>query len=106
MKHRKRILFLIIVSALIFMLAGCDKKEELEAEALEGQEVLSFITVGKGDAFLLTAPDGQHFLFDTGKAEDFIQIAKVLREKEVDRLDGIFLSHGHKDHTGSLPYLL
>ena len=106
MKHRKRILFLIIVSALIFMLAGCEKKEEQETEALEGQAVLSFITVGKGDAFLLTAPDGQHFLFDTGKAEDFIQIAKVLREKEVDRLDGIFLSHGHKDHTGSLPYLL
>ena len=67
---------------------------------------ISFITIGKGDAFLLKMPEGSYYMYDTGKKEDFEQIQKVLEQKKVTSLKGIFLSHGHKDHAGNLKNLL
>ena len=67
---------------------------------------LTFLTIGKGDAFLLETPEHKNYLIDTGKAQDYVHIAKALRVKEIASLDGIFLTHGHKDHTGSLSMLL
>lgn len=89
---------------LVFLLSGCRPVPS----APQGEEscTLTFITIGKGDAFLLTTAAGRHFLIDTGKAEDFPQIARLLRLKGVETLEGIFLSHGHKDHTGSLDPVL
>ena len=67
---------------------------------------LTFITIGKGDAFLLQSPEGGAYLVDTGKAEDYPQIARTLIVQGVKSLDGIFLTHGHKDHAGCLEQLL
>lgn len=67
---------------------------------------LTFLTIGKGDCFLLSTPAAAHYLIDTGKAEDYPQIARTLREKGIDDLDGIFLTHGHKDHAGCLEPLI
>ncbi len=71
-----------------------------------GNFTLTFITVGKGDAFLFTCPDGSHYLLDTGKDEDYVQIARTLRVKGIETLDGIFITHGHHDHAGSLEPLV
>lgn len=91
------------VLLLLFLLSGCGPQP---AAPPEGGCTLTFITIGKGDAFLLTTAAGGHFLIDTGKGEDFPQIARLLRVKGVEELDGIFLSHGHRDHAGSLEPLL
>lgn len=63
---------------------------------------LYFITIGKGDAFLLETPQKTYYLVDTGKIEDYRQIARLLRVCGVTEIKGIFLSHGHKDHAGGL----
>lgn len=103
---KKRFLALLLLAAVA--LAGCvplsseKSAEQAEETAHLGTFTLSFITIGKGDAFLLTAPEGQHYLVDTGKAQDYPQIARFLRLQGVETLDGIFLSHGHKDHAGCL----
>ncbi len=73
---------------------------------MDGAFVLSFIHIGKADSFLLTLPDGGHYLLDTGKASDFGLIARLLESRGIETLDGIFLSHGHKDHAGSLEKLV
>lgn len=67
---------------------------------------VSFINIGKGDALLIETPEHGFYLSDTGKAGDFPQIARVLRVKGITGLDGIFLSHGHKDHAGGLEALM
>ena len=72
----------------------------------DGNFSLIFLTIGKGDAFLLETPQGKNYLIDTGKAQDYVQIARALRVREIDSLDGIFLTHGHKDHAGGLETLL
>lgn len=94
------------------LLSGCSGKQpeitnpSEQVQTVPGTFTLTFITVGKGDAFLLTVPDGRHYLVDTGKAQDYPQIVRTLRLKGVTELEGIFLSHGHKDHIGSLVDLM
>ena len=105
----KRIGAVLILLALL--LTGCaetsGRETETASEAEQGSLfTFTFLTIGKGDAFLLTAPDGSHYLVDTGKEEDYPQIARALDARGVKRLEGIFLSHGHKDHIGGLKDLL
>ncbi len=105
----KRILALALL--LVVLLTGCsgtpNSSESVPpAPEAEGVFTLTFITIGKGDAFLMESPAGEHYLMDTGKAQDYQQIVRTLRLKGVEKLDGIFLSHGHKDHAGCLEPLL
>ena len=70
-------LFLAIF--VIFLnLTGCSHK----ARSSEGF-TLTFIHVGKGDAFLMTVPGDGYYLVDTGKKKDFEEIREVLEEKGV-----------------------
>ncbi len=95
-----------MVLACLLLLCGCAAAPHPVPVEDAGVCTLSFITIGKGDCFLLTTPQTRHYLIDTGKAEDYALIARTLREKDVQTLDGIFLSHGHKDHAGGLRPLL
>lgn len=92
---------------LLGSLCGCVQVKAEEPAGIPGKTMeISFITIGKGDAFLLKMPEGSYYMYDTGKKEDFEQIQKVLEQKKVTSLKGIFLSHGHKDHAGNLKNLL
>lgn len=102
MSRIKKVITTILIITMVVILPACGKKANLHEFDETKPLVLTFITIGKGDAFLLTMPDGSHYMIDTGKEEDFIQIGKALKDKNVSDLDGIFLSHGHLDHTGSL----
>lgn len=101
--------FLSVLLILALALTGCGAPAPAPSAPPAGDVgtfTLTFITIGKGDAFLLTSPEGRHYLVDTGKAEDYQQIARTLRVKGIDTLDGIFVTHGHKDHAGCLDTLL
>ncbi len=98
----KRVVLLLWTALL---LCGCTPSPSVEPPAASAC-TLTFLTIGKGDAFLLTTPEDTHYLIDTGKAQDYPQIARMLRQKGIDHLEGIFLSHGHKDHAGGLEPLM
>lgn len=108
MRRLKKMLFILIIS--IITLAGCREAKTVENEKSsikDGEKLtLSFINIGKGDAFLIDVPGDGYYLCDTGKAQDFPQIARLLKVKGVEKLNGIFLSHGHKDHAGGLEALV
>lgn len=44
-----------------------------------------------------------NYLFDTGQSHVFVHNAKKL-QIQLERLDGIILSHGHYDHCGGMAY--
>lgn len=101
MKNKSLItLSLCLILCLLF---GCKPKQtESDCKTF----TFSFITIGKGDCFVLQTPKGGNYLVDTGKTEDFFQIAGLLKLKNISNLDGIFLTHGHKDHAGGLDKLM
>lgn len=104
---KMRAVLLGIELLLLGSLCGCIQVKAEEPAGIPGKTMeISFITIGKGDAFLMKMPEGSYYMYDTGKKEDFEQIQKVLEQKKVTSLKGIFLSHGHKDHAGNLKKLL
>lgn len=57
-----------------------------------------------GFSVLLEIED-KRYLVDTGQSDLIVQNAAYLK-KDLRNLDGIFLSHGHYDHTGGLKSVL
>lgn len=107
-KNMKRIKIFLMLGCFIcgICFVGCGKTEKEEPVVTGKTAQLTFITIGKGDAFLIRTPGDTYYLCDTGKKEDYPQIKRVLEKKQVTELKGIFLSHGHKDHAGNLKKLI
>jgi len=70
----------------------------------EGEVSLTAISVGKGDALLLTVGE-ERFLIDSGRNWAWGRLNSALAELGVQRLDGVILTHTDKDHTGNMELL-
>lgn len=57
------------------------------------------INVGKADAILLMCGESR-YLVDTGTAESYGAVSAALRTRGIRRLDGVIITHTHKDHAG------
>lgn len=69
--------------------------------AEEAPLTMMALNVGKGDAILLQQGDAC-YLVDTGKAEHWDKLSRALQALQIRRLNGVFLTHTHKDHAGGL----
>ncbi len=47
---------------------------------------------------------GKHVLIDTSVPAERVKLEKSLRESGVEKLDAIFLTHSHSDHTANAQY--
>jgi competence protein ComEC len=64
-----------------------------------------FMNVGKADAALFMLGD-KRYLIDTGTKESAEAMLRALSYYQVDRLDGVMITHTDKDHVGGLKTLL
>jgi beta-lactamase superfamily II metal-dependent hydrolase len=71
-----------------------------------GELTLTFFDVGQGDAALIVSPTGKRVLVDGGPPEGSEALLAALRQRNIDRLDLVLLSHPHLDHFGGLTKLV
>ena len=74
-----------------------------EAQAAS-DDFLYMINVGKGDAILIYT-GGKYYLIDCGKSGAWDAVQSALEKFGVDTLEGVFLTHTDKDHSGGLKKL-
>jgi competence protein ComEC len=71
-----------------------------------------FFDVGQGDAVLVSAPGGEHLLVDTGPRSPegngaaAHSVVPYLRQRGIDQLETVVVTHPDADHLGGLPVLL
>jgi competence protein ComEC len=61
---------------------------------------IEFVDVGQGDSCLIQIPDGTLILIDGGKADS--GLLNLLKQRGVNCIDLVILSHYHDDHYGGL----
>ena len=67
---------------------------------------VAFVSVGQGDAALITSPTGKSVLVDGGPHEAAPALQAFLRAHAHTPLDLVILSHRHADHVGGLEAIL
>ena len=63
---------------------------------------IDFISVGQGDAALVTSPSGKIVLIDGGPREAGPTLTAALRARHATAIDLVVLTHRHEDHLGGL----
>lgn len=82
----------------------------LQPQAADFQVVA--LSVGQGDATLITLPGRRHYLIDGGGLPGSSMdpgerlVAPALGRMGINRLQGVILSHNHPDHSLGLVYIL
>ncbi len=111
-RRRRRVVVLILSACILLLSRG----ELLPWQGRASAELrVSFVEVGQGDATVIETPDGQVWLIDggglpfvshgsPGKAQYLAEsparrsLLPFLRERRIDAIDLVIVSHPHPDH--------
>lgn len=98
---------LLIAAVLCLALSACRAPAQPQATdqpPAPDQYSLAIVNIGKADCIVLRF-GAESYLVDTGRAEDYPRIVRALRHMQVETLNGIVITHGHKDHIGGMAAL-
>jgi len=77
-------------------------EDSRQPERASGTLRVDFVSVGQGDAALITSPTGKTVLIDGGPHEAGPRLARFLHGRTTAPLDLVLLTHRHADHLGGL----
>lgn len=74
--------------------------------AFAAQLNVNYIDIGQGDSQLIQLPDGKNILIDAGDKESTPKLLKFFKDRKINKIDLLIISHPHMDHYGGLLDLL
>lgn len=92
---KKRLLTIMLLILVLLCLSGCSDSSSSSTFSIQ------FIDVGQGDAALVEC-DGCYMLIDGGDVTAGDKVYSVLKERGIQHLNILALSHLHADHIGGL----
>lgn len=105
-KAGKKSLVSLILLSLILMLAACGG---LRSDAAQTEEQpylrVDFVDVGQAD-FILVECDGVYMTIDGGNTADSMIIYSLLKERGIEEIDTVVITHAHEDHYGGVSAIL
>lgn len=97
-KYTILIFAIFLMSLVIFTFINTNKKEYFE---------ISFLDVGQGDSVLITSPNGNRLLYDSGTPDNKVEYSVEKELRLFDRDIDIFVaSHPDADHIGGFQSLV
>ena len=90
---RKKILAIIVILLSLLLITSCIKGSSYFS--------IQFIDVGQGDAALVEC-NRKYMLIDGGDKSAGDTVYRVLKERGIDKLDILAISHFDSDHIGGL----
>ncbi len=91
---------------ILFLLFVVELKAFAATEAQDtGSTFLSFIDVGDGDSILLES-GGESALIDSGNLISTYNLSEYLKQRKIQKLDALILTHPHADHIGGSFFIL
>lgn len=91
---------LIAVGTLVAVTAPAEAQGPPPERGASGVLRLRQLSVGQGDAALITTPEGRRILIDAGPSTHVV--ADLLWAERIDTLDLVIASHNHADHIGGI----
>lgn len=91
---KQKVIFIFIICISAICIVSCEKQD------IDAEYQITFFQTGKSDCILIEA-DELVILCDTADEDDYYKIADALREKNINQIDYLILSHFDKDHIGS-----
>ncbi len=99
---RKRVFIWILAICLCLCTVGCSVVAAYRATDL----CITIVDVADGDCILITAPNGQAMMIDTGLPDHRNDVADALAQAGVQKLDALILTHPHNDHIGNAVWVM
>lgn len=63
---------------------------------------VNFIDIGQGDSSLIQLPDNKNILIDGGDKDSSKKLEKFLKDRKINKIDIMIITHPHLDHYGGL----
>jgi competence protein ComEC len=106
-KDGRRVLFALILAAIVLVIAGIllfkywKKREQTPTPAPSGDELqVHVLNVGQGDSILIIAPGGKVVLVDAGTPGSGRVVLDAMKRYNADHIDLMIATHAHADHIG------
>ncbi len=101
-RRMRRVVFVLLIGCFLFpwmsRLSGLKHNSTLE---------MTCLSVGHGQAIVLSTPGGKNLLFDAGSITHQRIAGKIiapyLQDRRIFALDAVYVSHGDLDHLNALP---
>lgn len=100
----KRLLVSILL-AVGLLLCGCGTETKNKTFSVTGEFDFTVLKAGQADAIFMQTQN-HSIILDCGEKDDGGKIVELLKEKNINNVDYIFITHFDKDHVGGFPEIM